>query len=112
MATSSSTDSSALALLPLPRVAALSTPQVRGASCVWCSATFGPGGPAVDLGPRVLKHLDARTQWFPRACRPCVAKAALTALHAHAPLCEQCTDEAGHCDTGRSLTRLIREYRR
>lgn len=111
MATSSSTDTEALALLALPRVADLSTPQVRGASCVWCSGTLVTG-PAVDLGPRTLKHLDARTSWFPRACRDCVAGTALAALHGHAPMCEQCIDEAGHCDTGRALTRLIREYRR
>lgn len=110
MATSS-TGTSPLALLPLPSVASLSAPQVRGASCVWCSATFG-SGPAVDLGPRVLKNLDARTQWFPRSCRACTATAALTALHGHAPMCEQCTEEAGLCDTGVALTRMIREYRR
>lgn len=100
-----------LALLALPSVASLSTPQVRGVSCVWCSATLASSA-VIDLGPRTLKHLDARTQWFPRSCRPCVAEQALTALHAHAPMCEQCVDEAGVCETGLLLTRLIREYRR
>ncbi|SOE25085.1 hypothetical protein SAMN05442782_1787 [Streptomyces sp. OK228] len=50
--------------------------------------------------------------WFPRACPACVAERAQRALHAHAPFCEQCVDEASECGTGRGLYRLMREARR
>jgi hypothetical protein len=113
MATTEDTDTTAdvLALLPLPGVDGLSAFQVRGKSCVWCAGVLTSEA-VVDLGPRRLKNLDAKTQWFPRACRPCTAAIALSTLHAHAPNCEQCIDNADHCDTGRALYRLIRENRR
>jgi hypothetical protein len=50
--------------------------------------------------------------WFPRACRPCAGERAYAALFLHAPMCEQCADEAGRCETGRILHRLVREGRR
>jgi hypothetical protein len=100
-----------LALLPLPDVGDLSAFQVRGKSCVWCAGVLASGA-VVDLGPRRLKHLDATTRWFPRACRTCTAAIALSTLHAHAPSCEQCADNAGECETGRGLYRLVRENRR
>jgi hypothetical protein len=101
----------ALALLPLPDVGSLSAPQVRGKSCVWCAGVLASEA-VVDLGPRRLKHLDTHTQWFPRACRPCTAAIALSTLHTHAPSCEQCVDDAGRCETGRGLYRLVRDNRR
>jgi hypothetical protein len=105
------TPTDVLALLPLPGAGGLSAFQIRGKSCVWCAGVLASGA-VVDLGPRVLKNLDTRTQWFPRSCRPCVAKRANRALVDHAPKCEQCVDDAANCETGRALYRLIRENRR
>lgn len=100
-----------LALLVFPGLDELSEEQVRGTACVWSGTTITTAT-AVDLGERRVRMLDGAISMFPRACRPCVAEQALAALHEHAPGCEQCVDEAGVCETGRVLTRLIREYRR
>lgn len=97
----------ALALLPLP--ARLVDRQLEGHLCVW-------GGEAittvtsVDLGSRIL---DGR-RVFPRACRPCVGKAAMGALFDHASgpgACPKCK-ESPECATGQALNRLIRQATR
>ncbi|MEU1597274.1 hypothetical protein ABZ468_31590 [Streptomyces sp. NPDC005708] len=85
--------------------------QQRGAACVWCAQTL-TAETALDLGERRIKVLDGDITAFPRGCRPCTADAAYRALMDHAPRCEQCVDDAGRCDTGVALRRLMREGRR
>jgi hypothetical protein len=104
----------ALAQLTLPELNGLSDAQTRGAACVWCcDDTPLTAVSAVDLGEHI-SPLDGREpgmRWFPRAHRRCVQTAALAVLHDHAPLCEQCVDNASDCETGMTLRRLMREYR-
>lgn len=97
----------ALALLTLPNPGTASEAQVRGQHCVWCGITLSPDT-AVDLGPRRQPALDSEYNWFPRGCRACTAPYALSALHDHAPRCEQCTDDPDCCEVGRALIRLTR----
>lgn len=102
----------AIALLPLPDLNTRTDDQTRGKTCVWDGIPL-TSETTVDLGER-LSPLNGSTspmRWFPRACRSCVQRAALRALHDHAPLCEQCVDDASGCDTGMELRRLMREYR-
>lgn len=101
----------AIALLPLPDWIDLSDHQVRGAACVWCASPLASGA-VVDLGARRIKASDGTISVFPRACRRCVATHAHRTLHAHAPTCESCVDNAAECETGRALYRLVRENRR
>ncbi|MGI5139427.1 hypothetical protein [Streptomyces sp. CA-106110] len=89
----------------------LTESQQRGAACVWCAQTL-TAETAVDLGERRIKVLDNYVTAFPRGCRPCTATAAYRALMDHAPDCEQCVDDAGSCETGMALRRLMREGRR
>lgn len=102
----------ALAILALPDLAALTDAQVRGKACVWDAAALTTVM-AVDLGERMspLAATGTDMRWFPRACRSCVPTLALSTLYGHAPMCEQCVDDAGSCDTGMALRRLEREYR-
>ena len=104
----------AFALLALPDLDGLADAQTRGATCVWCpDDTPLTADTAVDLGEHI-SPLDGREpgmRWFPRAHGRCVQSAALAALHDHAPLCEQCVDDASNCETGLTLRRLMREYR-
>lgn len=60
--------------------------QVRGTTCVWNGVVLTPGR-VFDLNPR-------------------------TTMRAGEPLCEQCDDEAGECETGRGPYRHRREARR
>ena len=94
-----------ITLIELPSVGGLSAHQISGKACVWCAATL-TNGAAIDLGQRTLHHVHA--QWFPRACTLCIQAAPKN----HAQMCEQCTDGAAQCDTGRALHRLARENRR
>lgn len=100
-----------LALLILPGLDTLTEQQVRGTACVWDGVPL-TNGVAVDLGPREASRAGQPFSWFPRACRKCTHDRAFAALHEHAPTCEQCVDDAGRCETGRALQRLMREYRR
>ncbi|MGW2933308.1 hypothetical protein ACWDA7_15895 [Streptomyces sp. NPDC001156] len=99
------------AALPLPGVGDLSKQQQRGAACVWCKTTL-TAETAVDLGERRIRVLDSHVAAFPRGCGPCTAEAALRALHDHAPGCDECVADAGSCETGVKLRRLMREGRR
>lgn len=103
----------ALGLLALPSLDDLTDRQVRGTTCVWDSALLTTET-AVDLGERMsaLSGTTSPMRWFPRACHRCVHTAAYAALMDHAPLCEQCVDEAAGCDTAVGLRRLMREHRR
>jgi hypothetical protein len=91
----------------------LNEPQQRGAECVWCRAHL-TAETAVDLGERRIRVLDRYVTAFPRGCRPCTATAAYRALldHTQVDRCEHCADDAGSCETGIALRRLIREGRR
>jgi hypothetical protein len=106
-----STLTEVLALLDLPPINSLSQDQVRGYTCVWDGIALTPST-AVDLGPRKFKRVGEPVSWFPRGCRSCTGTAAYRALLDHGPLCEQCVDNADHCQVGRGLRRLIREGRR
>ncbi|MFF2511684.1 hypothetical protein [Streptomyces sp. NPDC058086] len=100
-----------LELLALPGLAKLTEQQVRGTTCVWDGVPL-TSATAVDLGERAASRAGQPVRWFPRGCHPCTSKAALQALHKHAPTCEQCVDEAALCEVGRGLNRLMREARR
>lgn len=104
-----------LALLPLPDVEAMTDDQTRGATCVWGGERLRSDA-AIDLGER-LEPVDGSTstqgiRLFLRACAPCAGRAALQALHEHAPRCEQCVADASLCPEGLGLRRLMREARR
>lgn len=95
----------AAALLPLPRKAALSDAQFRGAACVWCAVILAPAT-AVDLGERPIRLLDRHITVRPRGCRLCVADRLPAARQRHADTCEQCVDNPAGCETGSGLRRL------
>ncbi|MEU2911326.1 hypothetical protein ACFYM3_06215 [Streptomyces massasporeus] len=99
-------DVAAALLLPAPADA--TEDQLRGARCVWCEAGPLNAETAIDLG----EQKTPAGSWFPRACQNCTASWAHRGLFEHAPLCEQCTDDASRCKTGRVLYRLIRQGRR
>src|SRR3712207_7822727 len=56
---------------------------------------------SVDLG----EQKSPAGSWFPRACQRCAAAWAHRGLFEHAPMCEQCTDDASRCEDRKS-TRL------
>ncbi|MEG8276115.1 hypothetical protein [Streptomyces sp. AHA2] len=93
--------------LLLPAAADATEDQLRGARCLWCED--GPLGAetAVDLG----EQKSPAGSWFPRACQRCAAAWAHRGLFEHAPMCEQCTDDASRCEVGLILYRLIRQGR-
>jgi hypothetical protein len=59
-----------------------------------------------------MNRLGEKRQWYPRACRPCIGEAAYRLLLDHAPGCRECVPDAGACEVGRALRRLMREGRR
>lgn len=93
------------ALLPLPEMAALSDPQVRGAACAWCAVILAPAT-AVDLGPRRIRLLDKHITVRPRGCRMCVAERVPAVLAGHVGMCGQCVDNLADCEVGSGLRRL------
>ncbi|MET8826130.1 hypothetical protein ABZX40_13740 [Streptomyces sp. NPDC004610] len=100
----------ALALLALPVLAALTPDQERGAVCVWGRSEAPLNAKtAINLGEQ---QADDGRHWFPRACHPHTKTHAYRALLDHAPLCEQCVDNANGCEIGVTLRRLMREGRR
>ncbi|GGS29462.1 hypothetical protein AB0E75_07935 [Streptomyces griseoviridis] len=99
----------ALELLTLPPAENSAADQLRGARCVWCRTGPLHTDTAVDLGEHKTTTGEA---WFPRSCQRCAGNRAHRALYAHIPMCEQCADEAGICETGRILYRLIRQGQR
>ncbi|EGX58258.1 hypothetical protein SZN_18707 [Streptomyces zinciresistens K42] len=101
----------ALAGLALPGLGGLSEDQVRGRCCVWGADERLTAETAVDLGPRTTHRAGYPVTWYPRGCHAHVHRAALRALHEHAPYCEQCVDDASGCPTGVALRRLMREHR-
>ena len=105
---SATASTNVLAILTVPAFSTMSDDQVRGRSCAWCGVTLAPET-AVDLGARHIRILDQRVSRFPRGCRQCTGKAAYEALLDHAPMCEQCVDNAAGCETGRELRRLVKE---
>jgi hypothetical protein len=108
--TANSTPADARTLITLPGIDGLSTAQLRGAACIWCSTGLTTDT-AVDLGERRHKRLDGHYSTFPRGCRSCSHRAVVGALHDHAGLCEQCVDNPSDCAEGMALTRLEKECR-
>lgn len=102
----------ALAILAIPRLEDLTEYQVRGITCVWDAARL-TNGVAVDLGVRKAQRAGQPVSWYPRACRACVAVAALAQLYAHANACDACRpDDSVWCETSGTLSRLVREHQR
>jgi hypothetical protein len=102
--TSSSADVGALALLPLPRVSALTALQARGASCVWCQTRLTIET-AVDLGERPG---PAGVTVFPRGCASCARGLADRVYPIHVANCRACRRNA-HCADRVALRRLASE---
>ncbi|MFF5404642.1 hypothetical protein ACFY8K_16625 [Streptomyces misionensis] len=100
-----------LALLPVPPYSTLTERQARGLDCVWGGEDLTTTGP-LDLGERTIRRIDARTSWFPRACRRCAEREALKAVVEHGQTCEQCADDHTQCPTGLNLVRTVRAARR
>jgi hypothetical protein len=96
-----------LPLIPLPPLEVLPDARARGAECVWCGGPLSTAT-AIDLGER---DSDG-AHWFPRACRSCTRRAVMAARNDHPGRCEQCTDDAGICETRRALHALALELRR
>jgi hypothetical protein len=96
---------SVVAALLLPAAADATEDQLRGARCVWCEDGPLKAASAVDLG----EQKSPAGSWFPRACRSCAAAWAHRSLFEHAPMCEQCTDDASRCEIGLILYRLMRQ---
>ena len=101
----------AASTLSLPAPVDLPESRIRGRDCVWCGIAL-TAETAIDLGMRTFDAHGTEANWFPRNCRSCVAEQAYKALFDHAPSCEQCVDDANHCDIGVALRRLMREGRR
>jgi hypothetical protein len=106
--------SDVLAVLALPPLDGLTDDQTRGATCVWHGGERLTGERAVYLGEHMspLRGSTSPMRWFPRACHTCVADRAHHGLFAHCATCKDCADEAGQCEMGRGLYRLVRQYRR
>lgn len=100
-----------LELLALPAREGLTDDQARGRACVWCGREPLTVATSADLGEQtsVVPGSASAIHWYPRACRPCAAERAHKALFQHAPMCEQCVDEAGRCEVSLILYRLVRE---
>lgn len=106
------TAADALAILTIPQLGDLTERQVRGITCVWDAAPL-TNGVAVDLGVRKASRAGQPVSWYPRACRPCVAVAAVAQLHTHANSCDNCRpDDNVWCDITGALARLVTEYQR
>ncbi|WP_157852689.1 hypothetical protein RFN58_06735 [Streptomyces iakyrus] len=102
--TSSSAEASALALLPLPRVASLSGLQARGAACVWCQTRLTIET-AVDLGERPG---PSGVTVFPRGCDSCVQRLAARVYRIHIANCRACLRNQP-CPDRRALRSLASE---
>ncbi|MFD7876259.1 hypothetical protein ACFV5G_19500 [Streptomyces sp. NPDC059766] len=92
-----------LALLPLP--VEMTDLQQQGRICVYGRKALSTEA-AVDLGERRRDGVLV----FPRACQPCVSRAAMSVLldHSSGPdACTECKREP-ICEFGRALNRVIR----
>lgn len=104
-----------LEALALPVFKDLPEDQATGRCCVW-GAEHLTIETAVDLGEqRAASDTESLIgeRWFPRACRPCVARRAQNALLTHGTSCKACATEetAATCVAGRGLYRVWREHR-
>ncbi|MFE9607737.1 hypothetical protein [Streptomyces sp. NPDC006012] len=106
-----------LEILVLPVLLDLDEDRSAGRTCVWGGERLTIET-AVDLGEqrtssRWIRPGD-KENWFPRACRACVADRAHRGLFAHAPVCSLCRtrETAADCIVGRGLYRLVRDCRR
>jgi hypothetical protein len=94
-------ESSAVKMLPVPRVSDLGREWRDGILCVWCGAA-----PSVALGPRTGVVHGVTTEFFPRACRPCVTREAMRVARIHTRNCDRCTRTRQECPDSRTLYRL------
>jgi hypothetical protein len=103
-----------LTILALPALDELTDDQTRGTTCVWHGGERLTAETAVDLGEHLspLHGSSSPMRWFPRACQSCTADRAHRGLFTHCATCKDCADGTDRCGTGRSLYRLVREYRR
>lgn len=100
-----------LNVLVLPTLSTVTDDQSRGAACVWCTGPLTTDM-AVDLGEQTSDSDGTAlpVHWMPRACPTCTVERAQRARFAHGPTCEQCVDEAAHCEVGEGLLDLLRRY--
>lgn len=103
----SSSQNSALPMLPLPQFLGLSDDQRRGANCVWCSESL-TAETARDLGERPSP--DGTRMW-PRGCTPCVREEALRVSRIHTRHCPRCIRNTEACPDRRALRDLALEGR-
>jgi len=96
-------ESSAVKMLPLPRVPDLGKEWRNGILCVWCG-----GAPTVALGQRTGVVQGVSTEFFPRGCRPCVTREAMRVARIHARSCDRCNRTRQECPDSRTLHRLAR----
>ncbi|QDO02206.1 hypothetical protein FNV62_43675 [Streptomyces sp. RLB3-17] len=103
-----------LEVLALPALAGLAEAKAAGRDCVWGGERLTIET-VVDLGEQLAPNADSHSlvgeRWFPRACPKCVVDRAQRAMFAHCSTCKDCVAEAGRCDVGRGLYRLMREHR-
>lgn len=98
-----------LRIIAVPEIGSGLTPeQIRGDACVW-GATPLHSGTGIDLGPRHGTFMGQSTIWHPRACRPCLNRAARAEYEGHRGVCEQCVDDAALCETRHTLRRIVLE---
>jgi hypothetical protein len=84
-------------------VAAESTTQRCGRSCLWCGVSL-PLVAAVDLGQRRVRD---GTAWFPRACHSCARVRVNEAITAHRAFCQACIEVDDPCTTREDLQALV-----
>ncbi|MGW1532350.1 hypothetical protein [Streptomyces aureus] len=99
----------AVEMLPMPRVRSLTPEQIEGAACPWC-AIHVDGDAGLRLGPRIGVTGSGIARWFPRACRPCVGKAAARVYRLHVRTCARCSHR-DYCPDSKALHALAQECR-
>lgn len=103
-----------LEVLALPTLSSLDEDRATGRTCVWGGELLTIET-AVELGEQLSPNPSSTSvigeRWFPRCCSSCVTDRAKQGLFAHCSTCEACAAEAGRCETGRGLYRLMRQWR-
>ncbi|MGW6215177.1 hypothetical protein [Streptomyces sp. NPDC055109] len=103
-----------LEVLALPALDTLNEDRAAGRACVWGGELLTIET-AVHLGEQLSPNPSSTSvigeRWFPRACSNCVTARAQQGMFAHCSTCSECAAEAGRCETGRGLYRLMRQWR-
>jgi hypothetical protein len=99
----------AVEMLPTPKLRSLTPEQIEGGACPWCGFRLAADA-GVRLGPRIGVAGGAIERWFPRACRPCVGKAAARVYRIHVRTCARCSHR-DYCPDSRGLHALALECR-